>query len=344
MDIDDFLILRAGEADGLVTPAEALDAIEAAWREHGTSRQVGRQVLSRPAALSLATPAAGFSVKGAVLAEDGLAGFRILSRGTNARDWIWLADLEGRPLALIEASWLRALRTATTAALAARMLATPGATSAALIGAGRVAAQLPAVLAEALPGLAALHVASRRPEAVAEFCVAHQAKMALHPADSVAAAAAQADIVITLSGATTALLHAADLRPGATVIALGEADVAPDVLTGWAHRFVVDSDDFATPGGNLGAWIAAGAVTAEGLAQRLSTDLGLVAAGLATGREKPGRNVLAVLQGMATGDLALAGIAWRKARLRRLGLRFPLGEATVARFRGPTPRRNRSLR
>jgi ornithine cyclodeaminase len=340
MDIDDFLILRSGEAEGLVTPAEALEAIEATWRGDGTARNLP----STPAALSLATPAVSFGVKGAALGEDGLAGFRIMSRGATARDWIWLADLEGRPLALIEASWLRALRTATTAALAARMLATPGATSAALIGAGRIAAHLPALLAEALPGLAALHVAARRPEAVAAFCVAHQAKMALHPAASAAEAAARADIVITLSGATTPLLHAADLRPGATVIALGEADVAAEVLTGWAGRFLVDSADFAAPGGNLGAWIAAGAATPALLAQRLGADLGQVAAGLAPGREKPGQNVLAVLQGLATGDLALAGIAWRKARLRRLGLRFPLGESAVPRFRGPTPRRNRSLR
>jgi ornithine cyclodeaminase len=340
MDTDDFLILRAGEADGLVTPAEALDAIEATWRDHGRTRHM----LSHPAALSLATPVAGFGVKGAVLAEDGLAGFRIMSRGTTSRDWTWLADLEGRPLALIEASWLRAMRSAATAALAARMLATPGATSAALVGAGRIAAQLPSLLAEALPGLAALHVAARRPEAVAEFCAAHQAKMALHPAASPAEAAAQADIVITLSSAATPLLHAADLRPGATLVALGQADVAAELLTGWAGRFIVDSDDFSAPGGNLGAWIASGAVTAEALARRLGTDLGQVAAGLAPGRERPGQNVLAVVQGMASGDLALAGIAWRKARLRRLGLRFPLGESATPRFRGPTPRRNRSLR
>jgi alanine dehydrogenase len=247
MDSADFLILRAGEADGLVTPAEALDAIEAAWRQHGTERHV----LSSPVGLSLTTPLARFGVKGGVLAEEGLAGFRLMSHGETSRAWTWLADLEGRPLALVESSWLRALRAATTAALAARLLAAPGATTAAVIGAGRAAAHLPAALAAALPGLTALHVAARRPQAVAAFCEEQGSALPLRPAGSAAEAASQADIVITLSSADTPLLQPGDLRPGATLIALGEADVAAEVLTGWAGRFVVDSADFTRPGGNL---------------------------------------------------------------------------------------------
>ncbi|MBU8547149.1 MULTISPECIES: hypothetical protein [Roseomonadaceae] len=339
MDNLDFLILRTGEADGLVTAEEALDAVAEAWREHGAARNL----LSTPATLSLATPLARFRVKGAVLPESGLAGFRLMSEGEASRDWFWLADLEGRPLALIEARWLRSLRTAATAALAAKLLAPAGITSAAVIGAGRIASHLPGVLALALPGLTTLHVAARRAEAVAEFCAAHQIGLAATPAASPAEAARQAELVITLSSAEAPVVAAADLRPGATVIALGEADLAPDVL-GWAQMLVADGPDLSHPNGNAAAWIAAGATSASALAERAGPDLGLIAAGLAPGRADPAANVLALVQGLAIGDLALAAIAWRKARLRRLGLRFPMGEAAAARFRGPTPRRNRSLR
>ncbi len=339
MDNDDFLILRSGEAEGLVTPEEALEAVEEAWKDYAQARQV----LSDPPSLRLATPGAQFRVKGAVLPDSGLAGFRLLSEGEAARDWFWMADLQGRPLALIESAWLRSLRTASTAALAAKLLVAPGVTSAAVIGAGRIAAHLPAALALALPGLTTLHVAARRAEAVEAFCAGHKGSLALVPAASPAEAARQAGLVITVSSAEAPVIGAADLQPGATLVALGQADVAADVL-GWAGALLVDSADFSRPGGNLGAWIAAGATTELALARQVGPDLGLVAAGLAPGRGDSGQNVLAVLQGMAIGDLALAALAWRKARLRRLGLRFGLGEAPSARFRGPTPRRNRSLR
>ncbi|NKE44933.1 hypothetical protein HB662_09090 [Roseomonas frigidaquae] len=341
MDNDDFLILRSGEAEGLVTPQEALEAVEDAWKEYGQARQV----LSDPPSLHLATPGAQFRVKGAVLPESGLAGFRLLSEGEAARDWFWMADTKGQPLALIEASWLRSLRTASTAALAARLLVAPGVTSAAVIGAGQIAAHLPAALAAALPGLTTLHVAARQAEAVEAFCAGHQGMLPLQlqPAATPAEAAAKAGLVITVSSAEAPVIRAADLQAGATLVALGQADVAADVL-GWAGAFFVDSADFSRPGGNLGAWIAAGATTELALARQVGPDLGLVAAGLAPGRGDAAQNVLAVLQGMAIGDLVLAALAWRKARLRRLGLRFGLGEAPSARFRGPTPRRNRSLR
>lgn len=331
MDIDDFLILRSGEAVGLVTPEEALAALEAAWREETT--------LSAPTAMALDTPAAALRVKGGALPQAGVAGFRLMAGP--AREWVLLADLAGQPLALVEAAWLRALRTAASAALAARLLA-PGARSAALIGAGRIAAHLPAVLAAALPALATLHVAARRAEAVAAFCETQpEGTLRLQPAASPAAAAAEADLVITLTSATTPVLAAADLRPGQTVIGLGAADLAADVLTGWATAFYSDATDLSAAGGSPGAWTAAGAVTQAALAARLTAGLGALAAGAAPAQG----NILAVLQGLATGDVALADWARRKARLRRMGLRFPIVEpAGPTRPRGPAPRRVRSFR
>ena len=52
MDNDEFLILRTGEAIGLVTPGEALEAIEDAWRDYGAARDV----LSSPPAMALRVP------------------------------------------------------------------------------------------------------------------------------------------------------------------------------------------------------------------------------------------------------------------------------------------------
>jgi ornithine cyclodeaminase len=342
MDHDEFLILRGGEATGLVTAQEALDAIEDAWGDYATHRAV----LSTPPALRLQGQDAVFKVKGAVLPGAGLAGFRLgAAAEAGSQHWFWLADAaSGKPLAMLEETWLHGLRTAATAALAARLLAPPGATTAALIGAGRIAAHLPACLAAALPGITQFHVAARRAEAVEDFVARAQGDLplALRAAPSIAAALRDADIVITLTSATEPFLGAAMLKPGATVIALGDAELQADML-GWAGRFVVDDLDFALTTGNIGAWIANGALTREAVAARLDADIGEVLGGAKPGRPDATGNVLAVIQGMAIGDLALAALAWRKARIRRLGIRIGLGTAPSPHHRGPTPRRNRAL-
>ena len=321
---DEFLILREGEAEGLVTPAEAIAAVEAAWREYGTRRQV----LSKPSSLSLPAGDTVFKVKGAVLPDA--AGFRLVAdnrdaAGDTTRDWFWLADpAGGRPLALVEAYWLHMLRTAATGALAARLLARPGTRRAALVGAGRIAAHIVPALAAALPGVESLSVIGRRPEAVAAFCAGvADVPFAVQPAASIAEACRGADLVVTITSATAPVLWAADLAPGATVIGLGDTEIAADVL-GWADRFVVDDLGFAFVTGSVAGWVTSGAATAEAVAARLDADVGEVAAGLKPGRRTAGERVLAVVQGMAVGDLAVVALACRKARASGRGLRVSL--------------------
>lgn len=323
MTQDDFLILRTNEAEGLVTPAEALDAIEAAWRDYG----LRRQVLSKPSSMSLPAGATVFKFKGAVLPDGGVAGIRLVAdnrdaAGETTRDWFWLADAAGgRPIGLVEAYWLHMVRTAATGALAAKLLARPGTRRAALVGAGRIAAHVVPALAAALPGLESLAVAGRRPAAVAAFCDALPPQpFAVRAAASVAEACRDADLVVTITNATAPVLHAAHLAPGATVIGLGDTEIAGDVLTGWADRFVVDELGFALTTGSVAGWVAAGAATAEQVTARLDADVGELAAGLKPGRRDPSDRVLAVVQGMAIGDLAMVALAARKARAAGRGL------------------------
>ncbi len=324
-----FLILRQDEARGLVTPAQALAATETAWRDYGTARRV----LSTPSSQSLAGQGCVFKVKGAVLPGQGIAGFRLVADATDAagrevtQDWFWLADpATGRPIALIEAFWLHLLRTAATGALAARLLAAPGTRIATLVGAGRIAAEMLAPLREALPGLAEIRVTARSADTAARFVAAHiAAEPALRAMPDVASAVAGAGLVLTMTSATAPFLAARHLARGATLIGLGDLELEPDVLTGWAGRFIIDDLAFATVAGSVSHWIKAGTLSQDTIAARCDADVGEVAAGLKPGRRNPAENILAIVQGMAVADLALAGLAHDRALSTGAGLRLDLG-------------------
>lgn len=282
-----FLILRAGEAEGLVTPAEAIASIAAAWRDLGLANQTS----SSPPSLSLAEGDTRYELAGARLPAELLAGFRLTAAGPQAAPpWLWLVEpASGQPLALIEGGWLAGLRGAATAALAARLLAPPGLRRAALLGLGEAAALLPAMLAAALPGLETLHVVAEPPEAAEALGARPQPGLTLVP--DVATAVAGAGLILL---ATTAdALQAGMLAPGATVIGLDEAEIPPDIRASADH------------------------VLAD-------AELGAVAAGLKAGRQGVEDLVLAQLRGAPLEDLALAALAWRKARAAGVGVAVPL--------------------
>ena len=329
-----FLILRTEEARGLVSAEDAIAATEAAWRDYG----VHRGVLSRPSSHSLRGEGCVFKVKGGVLPSQGVAGFRLVADaprddgGEDTQDWFWLADPRtGRPVALIEEFWLHLLRTTATGALAARMLARPGCRVAAIIGAGRIAAEMLAPLRAALPGIEEIRVSARRSASADAFVAQHAtACPGLRAAPSVREAVAGADLVLTMTAAMEPFLDASMPARGATVIGLGDIEMAPDMLTSWADRFVLDDLDFATVAGSVSGWIASGAMDREQVAARLDADVGELATGAKPGRRDPSENVLAIVQGMAICDLALAAAAHRAALARGLGLRLDLGMPGLA--------------
>jgi len=322
------LILRRDEAQRLVGPAEAVAAVEAAWRSYGTHRKV----LSTPSSMGLSGGGAVFKAKGAILPRDGVAGFRLVADHAEetgrerTEEWFWLADPgTGRPLALVEGFGLHLLRTAATGAVAARLLARPDCRVLGLVGTGRIAAALLAPLRLVLPGLEKVQVAARRPASAETFARQHAAPgLSIEPCATPAEAVAGADLVVTITAAAAAFLRPEHLSPGATVIGLGDTEIEAGVLTQWADRFIVDDLAFALVTGSVAGWVASGALTRDAVAARLDADVGEVALGPPRGRAAPAQNVLAVVQGMAVGDLALAALAWRRAMETGAGASVPL--------------------
>ena len=78
-------------------------------------------------------------------------------------------------------------------------------------------------------------------------------------------------------------------------------------------RLVVDDPDFASEVGDGGAWIAQGHLSRESFAAQIDALTCDVVAGKKKGRVAAADRIIAIVQGMAIGDVAFAAYALREA-------------------------------
>jgi ornithine cyclodeaminase/alanine dehydrogenase-like protein (mu-crystallin family) len=120
--------------------------------------------------------------------------------------------------AILDSADITAMRTAATAAVAARRLAGAGDQSVAVIGAGPVGQHSLAALRRVVP-VSHVRLWSRRRGAADELAAAVPGPVRV--CESVAEAVAGADIVVTATPSREPLVQAADLTQGALVLAMG---------------------------------------------------------------------------------------------------------------------------
>src|SRR5262245_38986521 len=120
-----------------------------------------------------------------------------------------LFDADGRLLCTLDGDTITRLRTPAASALAIRSLATPGSTTAALIGSGRQAATHLDMLASELPGLARVAVYGRRQAAVMHLVDhAREAGIPAEASTSAGEAVEGADVVVTVTASSEPLFGA----------------------------------------------------------------------------------------------------------------------------------------
>jgi ornithine cyclodeaminase len=310
LQVDQVPLISGEMVRSLIDIDGALRAIEQAYADYGKARRV----LSDPPALLMPDNAAGqaaFKVKGARLTSLGVAGFRMIAdreteAGEETIDYCWVADsATGRLLGLVDETWLHRLRTALTGVVAAKWLARPESRVAVIIGAGKIADELPAALARVF-GLAEIRVVGRRIEAVEAFAQRHgTASVPVKPFTELDTAAKGADIILCITSATSPVLHARHLAPGMFICGLGGgAEIAADVLDR-ADRFIVDELAYALTIGSVRGWAEAG-LARDAIARRVDADIGEIAIGAKSRRQNADEIVLSIVQGMACCDLALA--------------------------------------
>jgi ornithine cyclodeaminase len=212
----------------------------------------------------------------------------------------------GEPVAvLLDEGHLTDVRTAAAGAVGARLLAPPEVERIGVLGTGTQARLQLAALA---PLFETREVVAwgRNRQRLEEYRTAMaQDGWDVMAAESPADVAALARLIVTTTPSTEPLLHAADIRSGTHITAIGsdtteKQELAADVLA-LADVVVADSLEQCRTRGEIARAVAEGAIGSD-----KAVELGHVLAGEASGRTHPAQVTVFDSTGVAVQDIAVA--------------------------------------
>jgi ornithine cyclodeaminase/alanine dehydrogenase-like protein (mu-crystallin family) len=302
--------LTEAQVAELLTPADALQAVEACFRRLAAGEI--ENVPRRRARLEGGV----FAVMSAVDRELRLAGLKSYAWLEDGTPFVVvLFDTEKAELAaVIEADKLGQLRTGAASGVAAKYLAKEGAASLGVIGCGWQARSQVACIREAVPSIESVVAYCRNEGRLREFCD----EVGAEPAESHRDAATQ-NIVVTATTSRDPVLRGEWLRPGALVCAIGANDPRhrelDNVVLERAAFVCCDSREQARlESGDLIEPVEAGVL--DWLEVH---ELQEVVAGELPGRQADDDVVLFKSNGLAAWDVAIGAAALERARERGLG-------------------------
>ncbi|HLH46615.1 MAG TPA: hypothetical protein VKV25_05590 [Acidimicrobiales bacterium] len=221
-------------------------------------------------------------------------------------------EVTGAPTAVLGATYLTAIRTAMTAAVAARALAPPGDGPVTVLGAGVQGEAHLAALAHLLPGRP-VRVWSRRAPAAEALAARTPGASAVGDARE---AVREAAVVCCCTGAPKPVLAGGWIAGAAHVSSVGSGPELPAELLARA-RVVVETRAVTAPP-------PAGAPELQGWDPGSLTELGEVLAGTRPGRDDPGEVTVFKSTGHAAEDVAAAAVVLRRARQAGAGTALEL--------------------
>lgn len=314
------IFLTEQDVTQLLTMSGALAAVEAVFKRQATgaaTNEPRRRVRAGGATLHV--------MSGAVAGRGEFDGFLGLKAYTvtrhGARFYVNLFDAEsGELLALMEADKLGQMRTGAASGVATKYLAKADAKTVGIYGAGwQARSQLAAVCA--VRQIESVRVYSRTAEHRERFCAEMQAELGLRDIAPIEQpeAAAEAEIVITITSARAPVLEGAWLRPGAHVNAAGgnsilRRELDDEVIKRAAFIAVDDLDQAKLEAGELIVAVEKGLLTWERV-----HELRHIVAGALPGRRSNDEITLFKSLGIAIEDVATAAIVYRKAKEQKVG-------------------------
>jgi ornithine cyclodeaminase/alanine dehydrogenase len=303
--------LTEADVEALVSPADAVEAIEGSFR-----RLASGSVENRPR-YRLALDEGRLAVMSAADLELGYAGAKVYAAFAGGARFAVLLFRSDRPEleAVIEADRLGQLRTGAATGVAAKHLAREGAATLGVIGCGRQARGQVAAVRAALPSIERVVAYCRTESSLREFC----SELGAEPGESPSDPAAQ-DVVVTVTNSRDPVLRGEWLREGALVCAVGanvpQARELDNVVLERAVFVCCDSREQARiESGDLIEPIQSGVLDWLEV-----YELQEVVSGEVSGRSSPEDIVLFKSNGLAAWDVALGAFALEQARASGRGV------------------------
>jgi ornithine cyclodeaminase/alanine dehydrogenase-like protein (mu-crystallin family) len=307
------LYLTEANVNSLLTPADALEAVEACFL------RLAAGAIENRSRERLRLDDGVFAVMAAVDRELKLAGVKTYTWLPGGTPFVVvLFDTERAELAgVIEADKLGQLRTGAASGIAAKYLARAGASSLGVLGCGWQARSQVACIREALPGIERVVAYCRTPERLAEFCKETGAEAGESHRDPAAC-----DVVVTVTTSRDPVLRGEWLREGTLVCAVGANDPRAreldNVVLERAAFVCCDSREQARlESGDLIEPVEAGVLDWLEL-----HELQEVVAGELEGRQSDDDIVVFKSNGIAAWDVAIGAVALEKARKKKVGKRI----------------------
>lgn len=230
----------------------------------------------------------------------------------------------GQPLALMEAGYITALRTAALSGVSARYLAVPDAKKVGIVGAGVQGRYNLLSLKDVLPGIESVHVHDSDPHASARLkelmqgCVPFQIEIR----STIQEVFEDADIIISAIGRPKERIFKEQwVKQGALVLPVGPRGWESAAI-GRMDKLVVDDwGQFSHLYDGEGGYYAP--------LPPLHAELGEIVTGKKPGRESPLERIINFNLGMAILDIAVGNEILMRARRNNLGRFLPLMQGSM---------------
>jgi ornithine cyclodeaminase/alanine dehydrogenase-like protein (mu-crystallin family) len=308
----------------LVTVQEAIALVETAFRAH----EAGRSRVF-PISGGLAHNNAGrFGAKLGVDGERGLSGLKVGSywpsnrqrgQASHGSTTLLLDNSTGFPAAIVAASHLTALRTAAADAVGVKYLSRPDATILAVIGAGHQAF-FDVLAVCSVRHISEIRVASRTLQSANSLCARLAAAGVTARAMEPRRAVPGADIVITATSATAAVIDDDWIGPGVHISAMGtDGPGKQELPVALVERGTLFADvrEQSCVIGEFQHAVTLGLIRSEAI-----TLLGSVLNATANGRQSSTEVTIFDSSGTALQDLAIAALALERAVARSVALQI----------------------
>lgn len=229
----------------------------------------------------------------------------------------------GIPIAVMDCSWLTAMRTGASVGISAKYLARKDSRAAGILGCGVQAKTSVMALVETLPELREIYCYDLYPVATEKFIGALSLKfrhLKFLQCRTPAEMASDADVVVSAIPIVTRPeppLDAGMLKEGGLAVSL-------DYDSAWTGAAMKECSKFVTD--DIGQLLDTKrhGVYFKGIPDTIYADLGELAAGLKRGRESTTERIFSMNMGIAVDDMVTAKVLYQKAIEQKAGTRLPL--------------------